>query len=84
MVAARNAERLASLAEEINGKSCPLDATRFEQVDACVQQTIDWHGRVDGIACCIGSLLLKPANQTSEAEFLATIAANLTQLKLTQ
>ena len=35
-------------------------------------------GRIDGIANCAGSLLLKPAHLTSAEEWSGTIAANLT------
>jgi NAD(P)-dependent dehydrogenase (short-subunit alcohol dehydrogenase family) len=34
-------------------------------------------GRVDGVANCVGSLLLKPAHLTSQDEFDATVATNL-------
>ena len=36
------------------------------------------HGRLDGVANCVGSLLLKSAHTTSEPEWSATIATNLT------
>jgi NAD(P)-dependent dehydrogenase (short-subunit alcohol dehydrogenase family) len=35
-------------------------------------------GRVDGVVNCIGSLLLKPAHLTSEAEWETTLSVNLT------
>lgn len=78
VLAARNAERLGALAESVHGKAVPLDATRFEPVEECLRQAKEWHGRVDGVACCVGSLLLRPAHLTSEADFLATVATNLT------
>lgn len=37
-----------------------------------------FYGRLDGIANCVGSLLLKPAHATSEIEWSETIATNLT------
>ena len=36
------------------------------------------HGRLDGVANCVGSLLLKSAHSTTEAEWSSTIATNLT------
>jgi NAD(P)-dependent dehydrogenase (short-subunit alcohol dehydrogenase family) len=35
------------------------------------------HGEVNGVANCVGSLLLKPAHLISEEEWDATVAANL-------
>lgn len=78
MIAARNADRLQLLADELHAAAYPLDATRFEEVEACVERAIQLRGRLDGIANCVGSLLLKPAHSTSEAEWFYTIATNLT------
>ncbi len=73
LIAGRNAEKLQMLADELHASAYPLDATRFEEIDACVEQAIQLHGRLDGIANCVGSLLLKPAHSTSEAEWLSTV-----------
>lgn len=78
VLAARDGDKLAPLAEELRAVACPLDATRLEEVDACVDRAMQLHGRIDGVANCIGSLLLKPAHNTSEAEWYATLATNLT------
>lgn len=78
VLAARNADPLTELAEAVHGHAVPTDATRFDQVDALFARAVELHGRVDGVASCVGSLLLKPAHTTTEAEFLATITANLT------
>lgn len=78
ILAARNVEKLHSLARQLDATAHPLDATHFEEVEACLEKTLQQHGRVDGVACCVGSLLLKSAQQTTEAEWLATIATNLT------
>lgn len=77
-LAGRNEEKLQSLADELEGFAYPLDATSFEEVDACVAKALERQTRLDGIACCVGSLLLKPAHSTSEAEWAATVATNLT------
>jgi len=74
----RTAESIALLAGELGAQGVSLDATQFEQVDAVFQETLESHGRVDGVANCVGSLLLKPAHLTSGAEFADTIASNLT------
>lgn len=77
-VAARNRDKLERLADELGAVACPLDATRLEEVDACVERALRANGRLDGVANCIGSLLLKPAHTTSEAEWQAALATNLT------
>jgi len=78
VLAGRNVEKLQALAAELQAFAYPLDATRFEEVDACVDKTLQHLIRLDGIACCVGSLLLKPAHATTAAEWGTTIATNLT------
>ena len=78
ILAARGSERLEQLAAELHAVACPTDATRFEEVDACVEKAMTLHGRLDGVTNCVGSLMLKSAHTTSEAEWLATMATNLT------
>lgn len=39
------------------------------QVDDVIGQVVERFGRLDGVANCVGSIVLKPAHQTSEAEF---------------
>ncbi|MBM3972290.1 MAG: SDR family oxidoreductase [Planctomycetes bacterium] len=77
-IAGRNVEKLQLLAEELHSTAYPLDATRFDEVEACVEHAIQLHGRLDGIANCVGSLLLKPAHSTTDAEWFSTCATNLT------
>jgi len=78
VLAARHLERLQPLAEEVNGHALSVDATSFEQVEQCLARAVELHGRVDGVACCVGSILLKAAHQTSFDEFSATVTTNLT------
>lgn len=78
VLAARNAEKLQALAEEVNGHAFALDATQIDEVDACVDKAVEMRCPLDGIVCCVGSLLLKPAHATSPAEWAATLATNLT------
>ncbi len=78
VLAARDAERLRVLADELKASAYPLDASRFADVDACVEDAHKRLGRLDGVANCIGSLLLKPAHSTSEEEWAATVSTNLT------
>jgi len=78
VLAARDADRLGRLARELDAAAYPLEATRFEEVDACVEKAVQQYGRLDGTANCIGSMLIKPAHTTSESEWLSTVATNLT------
>jgi NAD(P)-dependent dehydrogenase (short-subunit alcohol dehydrogenase family) len=78
VLAARDADRLGRLAAELQAVSHPLDASRMDEVSACVEAVVRANGRLDGAVNCVGSLLLKPAHLTNEAEWLATVTANLT------
>lgn len=54
-----------------------VDAARFAEVEAVAARAAAELGRLDGVACCVGSLLLKPAHLTSEEELEQTLAANV-------
>jgi len=55
-----------------------LDAADLEAVDSVAEKASEMLGGLTGIACCAGSLLLKPAHLTTPEEWQATVAANLT------
>lgn len=78
VLAARPSERLTTLANQLDALAIPTDATRFEEVDQLMSRAVEARGRVDGVACCVGSILLKPAHQTTEEEWLHAVHANLT------
>jgi 3-oxoacyl-[acyl-carrier protein] reductase len=78
VAASRNSEKARDLAEAIGVRPFTLDATDIEQVAACLAESHQTFGRVDGVANCVGSMLLKPAHLTSDAEWQATLAINLT------
>ena len=75
---ARDGEKLQRLADALGATAHPLDATCVGDVDSCVQAAVERYGRLDGIANCVGSLHLKPAHATTEADWLSTIQTNLT------
>ena len=77
VLAGRNEAKLEQVLK-LHGFAYPLDATHFEEVDACLEKALQLQTRLDGIACCVGSLLLKPAHATSAADWGTTIATNLT------
>ncbi len=74
----RRADALAALAGELDAASAVADATSFSEVDRVVDEAVARLGGLDGVANCVGSLVLKPAHVTSEADWQATLAANLT------
>jgi NAD(P)-dependent dehydrogenase (short-subunit alcohol dehydrogenase family) len=77
-VVGRDETKLAELADRYDALPLVADAARFGDVDAAFDRAIAELGPLTGAVNCAGSLLLKPAHITTEAEFAATIAANLT------
>lgn len=77
-IAARDRQRVDALAGELAAHGTVLDATVAVDVDRCVADALERHGRLDGVANCVGSLLLKPAHLTTEDEWAAVLATNLT------
>ena len=77
LAAGRDPEKLAALAAETGAQTYTLDLTQPESVDQCIKQAVETFGRIDGVANCIGSLLLKPAHLTTDAEWAATLDINL-------
>ncbi|NNF57537.1 MAG: SDR family oxidoreductase [Rhodothermaceae bacterium] len=78
MLGARSSESLRDLAAETGAAAYTVDATHAEAVELVIQETVNQYGRVDGVVNLVGSILIKPAHQTSAAEFAETIALNLT------
>jgi NAD(P)-dependent dehydrogenase (short-subunit alcohol dehydrogenase family) len=68
----RNPERLASLAAEIGAEFAVANAAHVTELEAVLGSD------VQGVVNCAGSLLLKPAHLTSEAEWEQVITTNLT------
>ncbi len=78
VLSGRDPDRLRPLAEELGALPLAADATDFEAVDGVMSQALEHHGRIDGVASCVGSLLLKPAHLTRPEEWHATLSTNLT------
>jgi len=76
-LAARTPEALESLAQETGGNAIRMDATRPTEVDAAIARTVAEYKRLDGVAHCVGSLLLKPAHSTTDEDWDQTLLANL-------
>ncbi len=62
---------------ETGGTPLVLDATKPAEVEAAAAKAVEVHGRLDGLANCVGSILLKPAHLTSEEEWDAVVSTNL-------
>jgi 3-oxoacyl-[acyl-carrier protein] reductase len=78
-LAARNEESLASVAREVGAAGYVVaDATNLQQVEQAFASATTMLGGVSGIAHCVGSIVLKPAHLTSEAEFMSVVNLNLT------
>lgn len=78
LLAGRKTEPLRALAKSLGADQFQLDASDPDQMDACMTHAEELFGRIDGVANCVGSLLLKPAHRTSAAEWASVLAANLT------
>lgn len=75
---ARNEDKLAALAAELDCDYTSLDATDTAGVAGTVSRVADHHGKVDGIVNCVGSILLKPAHLTTPEEWTRCLDTNLT------
>ena len=73
----RNAEKLEALKAQLpNLMTLQADVTSSAQVEAAVEAA-SVGGRIVGVANCVGSIVLKPAHQTSDADFDSVISLNL-------
>jgi 3-oxoacyl-[acyl-carrier protein] reductase len=82
VLAGRRAEPLHALASELGAASHAVEAhvveaSDFAAVEALVKQAAATHGRVAGLVNAVGSILLKPAHLTSEAELAETLRLNV-------
>lgn len=80
VIGARDKAKLATLASELgefNATYLVTEATQSEQVDAFIAHAIATYGQLDGVANCVGSLLLKPAHITTNDEWDFTLRQNL-------
>lgn len=82
VLAGRSAEKLDALAAELAATSAStetpvVDAADFAAVEALVAGAAARHGGVAGLVNAVGSILLKPAHMTSEAELAETLRQNV-------
>lgn len=76
----RDGARAAAAAAELGdaGLGVAADARDFDAVDGALAQAVARWGRLDGAACCVGSILLKPAHRTARGEWDDVVGQNLT------
>jgi NAD(P)-dependent dehydrogenase (short-subunit alcohol dehydrogenase family) len=77
VLAARGEERLAALGRDLDAPVRALDARSFDAVSDAASAVKAECGRLDGIANCVGSFLLKPAHATTEAELSEALDQNV-------
>lgn len=76
-VGARTDDDVEQLATELDALPCVLDASSFEEVEACVRQAVDEHGRLDGVVNAVGSIVIRPAHMTREEHLREVLDTNL-------
>jgi len=78
VLAGRRLEPLQALADEIGAVAVMCDATEPADIASLMVFAKEQYGRVDGATACVGSILLKPAHLTTDADWSDTIQRNLT------
>ena len=74
VVVGRSSQKLAGLAEDLGTPLVVADASDSGSFDAAITNL----GPINGIVNCAGSFLLKPGHLTTDAEWSASLQANLT------
>ncbi|MFN4894953.1 MAG: SDR family NAD(P)-dependent oxidoreductase [Pseudomonadota bacterium] len=78
-LAARNEAALIAASQEVGAAGYVVaDTTDLQQVEQAFSSATAILGAVKGVAHCVGSIVLKPAHLTSEAEFMNVVSVNLT------
>ncbi|HAV62098.1 MAG TPA: hypothetical protein DCY13_07000 [Verrucomicrobiales bacterium] len=73
----RDVARLESLAAELNAPYLAGDLTGSAGARELVAAAREQLGLLDGVAHCVGSLLLKPGHRTTDSEWLDTLHTHL-------
>lgn len=75
--AGRDEAKTEEIANEVGGSAVTCDVTKADQVQAAFDKAIEDHKKIDGVALCVGSILLKPAHLTNDDEWAETMNLNL-------
>jgi len=77
-LAARDGARLEQAKRDVSAVGSSIcDVSQLTQIEATFEQATTALGGISAVAHCVGSILLKPAHLTSEAEFNLTLQVNL-------
>eukprot|EP00879_Flechtneria_rotunda_P011838 GHRR01012365.1.p1 GENE.GHRR01012365.1~~GHRR01012365.1.p1 ORF type:complete len:277 (+),score=62.19 GHRR01012365.1:400-1230(+) len=78
MLAGRDQGRLQQLQTTLGGGipivGDPLDS---KQAEAVINQAVEQHGQINGVVNCVGSIVLKSAHTTNDADFDQVMKVNL-------
>jgi len=77
VLAGRSLDKLTPLASELGAEAFGVEASDFAAVEALAATAAQQHGRVAGLVNAVGSILLKPAHMTSEADLAETLRQNV-------
>jgi NADP-dependent 3-hydroxy acid dehydrogenase YdfG len=81
VLAARRADRLAALSEELGGAlAVPTDVTDPAQIDALVTAALDRHQRIDGLVNNAGASLQGPLADVDPAAYSQILQLNVVSL----
>ena len=78
VLSGRDPERLSALANDLGAHAIVADVLDPDSITSVISSVQERHERIDGIANCVGSVLLKPAHLTKDEEWALTLATNLT------
>lgn len=76
-LSARGADALTAFASELGAGHMTCDVTSSSSVDDVFAAAKSALGSVDGVVLAVGSVILKPAHRTTDADWAATRAVNL-------
>ncbi len=74
---ARDPQKLEALKQELDCDGALIDGASFASYEEALAKATS-HGPLSGAVCCTGSVILKSAHATTQQEFDATMAANVT------
>lgn len=78
LLAGRDTASLEALGSELDQPTAAFDALDLESIDRVIETAANRFGRIDGVAHCVGSILLKPAHLVTDDLWHETLAVNLT------
>ena len=77
VVSGRDNDKIRTLADSIGAIPTLCDVTKSEDISKVLDEGVKQLGDIHGVVNCAGSILIKPAHLTSEAEWNSLIDTNL-------